>query len=76
MIQIVWPIEKRVVGNCLFLKRIKIILKQNPNALIYHTVQVEKNGFIYSLLSNTRYDKKKYFIYFGERVYEKFITND
>lgn len=54
--------------------RIKIILKQNPNALIYHTVQVEKNGFIYSLLSNTRFDKKKNFIYFGERVYEKFIA--
>jgi hypothetical protein len=56
--------------------RINIILKQNPGGLIYHTVQVEKNGFIYSLLSNTRFDKKKYFIYFGERAYEKFIGNE
>jgi hypothetical protein len=55
--------------------RIKFILKKNPNGLIYHTVQVEKNGFIYSLLSNTKFDKRKYFTYFGERAYEKFISD-
>jgi len=54
--------------------RIQFHLKQNPTGLIYHTVQVEKNGFIYSLLSNTRFDKKKYFSYFGERVYNRFIV--
>jgi len=53
--------------------RIKIILKENPNGLIYHTVQVEKNGFIFSVLSNTKFDKRKYFTYFGDRAYEKFI---
>lgn len=55
--------------------RIKIILKENPNGLIYHTVQVEKNGFIFSLLSNTKFDRRKYFTYFGERVYEKYILD-
>lgn len=55
--------------------RIRIILKENPNGLIYHTVQVEKNGFIFSLLSNTKFDKRKYFTYFGGRVYEKFIQD-
>ena len=55
--------------------RIRMILKENPNGLIYHTVQVEKNGFIYSLLSNTIFDKRKHFTYFGERVYERFITD-
>jgi hypothetical protein len=54
--------------------RIQIHLKQNPTGLIYHTVQVEKNGFIYSILSNTRFDKQKYFHYFGERVYSQFIS--
>src|SRR5688572_13218039 len=54
--------------------RIKIILKHNPNGLIYHTVQVEKNGFIYSILSNTKFDKRKYFTYFGDRVYENYIS--
>jgi len=53
--------------------RIRIILKHNPNGLIYHTVQVEKNGFIFSLLSNTKFDKRKYFTYFENRVYEKYI---
>ena len=55
--------------------RIRIILKHNPNGLIYHTVQVEKNGFIFSLLSNTKFDRGKYFTYFGDRVYEKYISD-
>jgi len=53
--------------------RIKFLLKENPNGLIYHTIQVEKNGFILSLLSATKFDKRKYFTYFGERAYQKFI---
>ncbi|HRI25798.1 MAG TPA: hypothetical protein PLZ45_14065 [Ferruginibacter sp.] len=55
--------------------RIQIILKQNPGGLIYHTEQVARNGFILSLLSATRFDRKKYFTYFGNRVYEKFIND-
>ena len=54
--------------------RIRIILKENPRGLIYHTVQVEKNGFILSLLSSTKFDKQKYFTYFGDRVYNDFIS--
>jgi hypothetical protein len=55
--------------------RIQIILKENPAGVIYHTEQVARNGFILSLLSATRFDKKKYFTYFGERVYQKFISD-
>jgi len=55
--------------------RIRIILKHNPNGLIYHTVQVEKNGFIFSLLSNSKFDRKKYFTYFEDRVYERYISD-
>ncbi len=54
--------------------RIQIILKENPNGLIYHTTQVEKNGFILSLFSGTIYDNRKLFTYFGERAYRKFIN--
>ena len=54
--------------------RVRIILKENPRGLIYHTVQVEKNGFIFSLLSNTKFDRRKHFTYFGDRVYEKYIS--
>jgi len=43
--------------------------------LIYHTVQVEKNGFIFSLLSNTKFDRRKYFTYFGDRTYGKYIAD-
>jgi len=55
--------------------RIRIILKENPNGLIYHTVQVEKNGFIFSILSNTQFDRRKYFTYFGDKVYAKYISD-
>jgi len=54
--------------------RVRIILKENPGGLIYHTVQVEKNGFIFSLLSYTKFDRRKYFTYFGDRVYGKYIS--
>jgi len=53
--------------------RILFNLKENPGKKIYHTDQVARNGFILSLLSATRFDKRKYFTYFGERVYEKYI---
>jgi hypothetical protein len=56
-------------------KRIQIILKENPAGLIYHTEQVARNGFILSMLSATKFDRKKYFTYFGERVYQKFISD-
>ncbi len=56
-------------------KRIQIILKENPAGLIYHTEQVARNGFILSLLSATKFDGKQYFTYFGERVYQKFISD-
>jgi hypothetical protein len=55
--------------------RIQIILKENPAGLIYHTEQVAGNGFILSLLSATKFNRKKYFTYFGERVYQKFISD-
>ena len=56
--------------------RVRIILKENPGGLIYHTVQVEKNGLILSLLSNTRFDKGKYFTYFDERMYNDLISDE
>ena len=52
--------------------RIAIILKTNPNNKIYHTTQVERNGFIHSMVSGTRRENSGY-TYFGERAYSKFI---
>ena len=55
-------------------RRIEIILKTNPGKKIYHTVQVELNGFIHSILSGTKHEQKKY-AYFGERAYSSFIAD-
>ncbi len=54
--------------------RIEIILKSNPEKKIYHTVQVERNGFIHSLLSGTKLEQKEY-TYFGARAYSRFIAD-
>lgn len=54
---------------------IRFVLKENPDGLIYHTEQVARNGFILSLLSATKFDTKKHFSYFGQRVYESFIAD-
>ena len=63
------------IHHTALVRRIQIILKENPAGLIYHTEQVARNGFILSLLAATKFDKKKYFNYFGERVYQKFISD-
>lgn len=52
--------------------RVQFHLKENPNAEIFHTVLVERNGFIQSILSGTEYEAKNY-KFWGERCYEKWI---
>jgi hypothetical protein len=42
---------------------------------VLHTVQVEKNGFIESLLSGTKLEGVDY-TYFGDRAYTRFIQGD
>ena len=52
--------------------RVQFILRDNPERQIFHTVQVERNGFIHSLVSGTTNESKGY-EYFGERAYSKWI---
>ena len=63
---LIWNHSKR--------KRIEIILKPNPDKKIFHTVQVERNGFIHSILSGAKLEQKNY-TYFGERAYSNFIAD-
>ena len=49
--------------------RVQFFLKPNYDRGIYHTRQVELNGFIHSVLCSTRYDSKNY-KYYGNRVYD------
>jgi len=53
-------------------QQVLIILKQNPDRGIYHTQQVELNGFIHSLIWD-RTPLVSDYTYFGERVYEIYI---
>lgn len=53
-------------------KRIQFFFKTNPDRKIFHTQQVELNGFIHSVFCGTRYDSKKY-IYYSARVYSDLI---
>jgi hypothetical protein len=52
--------------------RLQFILKENPEKKIFHTVQVERNGFIHCLVSGTANEGKDYG-YFGNRAYSRFI---
>ena len=49
-------------------KRIQFYFKTNPEGRIFHTQQVELNGFIHSILCGTANDSKRY-EYFGVRGY-------
>ena len=51
---------------------IQFVLKKNPAREIYHTVQVEKNGFIHTMLTGTAMEEKDY-EYYGAPVYSAFI---
>jgi hypothetical protein len=46
--------------------------KSNPDSAIYHTQQVELNGFIHSILFGTKKENVGY-RYYGERAYGKLI---
>ncbi len=55
--------------------RIQLILRENPERKIYHTVLVERNGFIQSMVSGTPNENRGY-EYFGERAYSKWIETN
>ncbi len=52
--------------------RLQFLLKENPEQKIFHTVQVERNGFIHAMLTGTPLENKDY-EYFGERAYSHLI---
>jgi hypothetical protein len=52
--------------------RIQFYFKINTDRGIYHTQQVELNGFIHSTLCGTKFDSKKY-SYYSARAYNNFI---
>jgi hypothetical protein len=52
--------------------RIQFFLKENPERKILHTVQVELNGFIHSVLTGTALQEKGY-SYLGARGYDRWI---
>ena len=53
-------------------KRVQFYFKLNFNQGIYHTQQVELNGFIHSVLCGTKYDSKRYG-YYSSRAYTGLI---
>lgn len=61
--------------HCALGGRLQFRLRENPERKIYHTVQVERNGFIHALLAGTPADGKGY-VYFGERAYGVFPCRD
>jgi len=55
--------------------QIEFLLLENPERKIWHTVQVERNGFIHALLSGTPGENHGY-TYLGERAYAAWMAPD
>ncbi|MGQ0739190.1 MAG: hypothetical protein ACT4OJ_09045 [Bacteroidota bacterium] len=53
-------------------ERVQFFFKTNPDRGIYHTQQVELNGFIHSVLCGTKHDSRKY-RYYSSRAYSDLI---
>lgn len=73
-----FPIEKTRDDSLIVFKSrdkaIQFFFKTNPERKIFHTVQVELNGFIHSILCGTEYDSKNY-TYYSERAYRDLIES-
>jgi hypothetical protein len=52
--------------------QVAFFFKTNPERKIFHTQQVELNGFIHSILYRSKKENEGY-EYFGQRAYSKFI---
>lgn len=52
--------------------RVQFYFKTNPDRKIFHTQQVELNGFIHSILCGTKHDSRGY-RYYDKRAYEALI---
>ncbi|GHV58979.1 hypothetical protein FACS1894182_12360 [Bacteroidia bacterium] len=52
--------------------RIQFILKKNPEQVIYHTVLVERNGYIQAHFSGTSLEGKGY-AFWGDHAYDTYI---
>jgi hypothetical protein len=55
--------------------RAQFLLKENPDHKIFHTVQVERNGFIHAMVSGTA-DEGCGYEYFGPRAYTQWILSE
>jgi hypothetical protein len=53
-------------------RKVQFYFKINVDRGIYHTQQVELNGFIHSTICGTKQDSKGY-VYYGKRAYSEFI---
>ncbi|MCF0164907.1 MAG: hypothetical protein HUJ92_06450 [Bacteroidales bacterium] len=52
-------------------RKVQFFFRKNPEQKIYHTILVEKNGFIHSVLMGTENDENGY-KFFGSRVYNEY----
>ena len=50
-------------------RRILFYSRKNPERAIYHTILVERNGYIHSELSGTKYEGTGY-VFMGKKVYD------
>ena len=55
-------------------RRIQFYSRKNPEQKIYHTILVERNGYIQSVFSGTKYEGMGY-QFMGRKVYDMYRQN-
>lgn len=55
-------------------RRIQFYSRKNPERQIYHTILVERNGYIQSVFSGTKYEGARY-QFMGKRAYDAYRQN-
>lgn len=74
----VFPLTKSEISEFINYRndKLKVCFKllKNPNGQIFHTVLVERNGFIDAIFNQTKFEGKSY-LFWGDRAYQKYIVN-
>ncbi len=55
--------------------QVRMYVHMNPDTAILHTILVERNGFIHSILSSTVNEEIRY-RFFGDRAYQQYIREE
>jgi hypothetical protein len=67
--------DSAMIRSSAMQNQVRMFVHMNPDTAILHTVLVERNGFIHSILTSTAHEEVRY-RFFGDRAYHQYISEE